>query len=232
MKRIERLAIKPALGGGSAPKVDRRRLRSLHTKQRIIEAFLFLLRDGNQDPRIGEIAERAGCAIRSVHERFASINDLHGAAADYAMNQAIAQAPLVDPDADRHTRIRSQVRTRAGSCERWLYLWRLLLAGRASSPTLQDKVTLARTLISQRLEAMYSPELATLPPAERNKVLVTLEALTDFESWGLMREHRKMSFDEACDIWIDAIDRLLPGSSDARCGSRDRAPHRSSRTRP
>lgn len=196
-----------------APKVDRRRLRSLQTKQRIVEAFLDLLREGNPNPRVGEIAERAGCAIRSVHERFASINDLHGAAAEYAMSQAAAQAPPVDVGADRHTRIRSQVGTRAGTCERWLQLWRLLLAGRAISPALEAKVTLARAMISHRLEMMYAPELAALPAAERNRVLITLEALTEFESWGLMREHRKLSFEAACEIWVDAIDCLLPASS-------------------
>jgi AcrR family transcriptional regulator len=190
-------------------------LRSARTKQRIIEAFLELLREGNPDPRVGEIAERAGCAVRSIHERFVSVNELHGAAAEYALNQAIALAPLANADADRQTRISAQVRTRGGTCERTLPLWRLLLAGQSISPGLRDKVTVARKMIGLRLEEMYRPELATLPATERRKLLVTLEALTEFESWGLMREYHKMSFDDACDIWIGAIDRLLPPSPEA-----------------
>jgi hypothetical protein len=102
------------------------------------------------------------------------------------------------------------VHTRAGTCERALPLWRLLLAGQRTSPDLRDMVTSARRLIGLRLEAMYRPELSGLPPAQRRKLLVTLEALTDFESWGLMREYHELSFEDACDIWIDAIDRLLP----------------------
>ena len=206
---------KRSSAGGLAPQTDRRRLRSARTKQRIIEAFLELLREGNPDPRVGEIAKRAGCAIRSIHERFVSVSELHGAAAEYAMNQAIALAPLVNEDADRQARIFAQVRTRAGTCERTLQLWRLLLAGQSSSPGLRDKVAVARKMIGLRLQAMYRPELATLPEAERRKLQVTLEALTDFESWGLMREHHEMSFDDACDIWIGAIDRLLPPTSEA-----------------
>jgi len=208
---------KEASAAQFAPELDRRRLRSERTKQRIVEAFLELLREGDPNPRVGEIAKRAGCAIRSIHERFVTVNELHGAAAEYAMNQAIALAPLTNADADRHTRINAQVRTRGGTCERTLPLWRLLLASQSVSPGLRDKVTLARRMIGLRLEAMYRPELATLSAVERRKLLVTLEALTDFESWGLMREHHGMSFDDACDIWIGAIDRLLPPTPKAAC---------------
>lgn len=204
---------KRAIAAGLAPKVDRRRLRSARTKQRIIEAFLELLWEGNPNPRAAEIAERVGCALRSIHERFASVNELHGAAAEYVTNQAVALAPAVNAHADRQTRISAQVHARAGTCERALPLWRLLLAGQGSSPDLRDKVTVARNLIARRLETVYAPELATLPAEERLKLLVALEALTDFESWGIMREYRRMSFDDACNIWIGAIDRLLPPAS-------------------
>jgi len=212
MQMSEHPSPKRASAVAAAPKVDLRRLRSARTKQRIIEAFLELLREGNPNPRLSEIAKRADCSIRSIHERFLTLVDLHAAAADYATNQAVALAPLTDADADRQTRITKQVRTRAGTCERVLHLWRLLLAGQSSAPVLRDKVALARTLIGRRLETMYAPELATLPAADRLRLLVTLEALTEFESWGLMRERHEMSFDDACALWIGAIDRLLPPS--------------------
>jgi len=210
---------RPPLNGASvagfAPKVDGRRLRGARTKQRIIEAMLELVREGNPNPRVGEIAERAGCVARSIFDHFVSVNGLRGAATDYAMNQAIALAPLVDADADRLTRISAQVHTRAGTCERTLALWRLMLAGQSSSPGLRDKVTIARKLIGVQIEAIYRPELASLPEVERRKLLVTLEALTDFESWGLMREYHEMSFDDACGIWVGAIDSLLPPTPEA-----------------
>jgi AcrR family transcriptional regulator len=219
MRMSKLLPPKRASAAGFAPNADGRRIRSARTKARIIEAFLELLREGNVNPRVGEIANRAGCAVRSIHERFVSVNELHGTAADYAMNQAIALAPLANVDADRQTRISTQVRTRAGTCERTLHLWRMLLAGQGSSPVLRDKVTVARKMIGLRLEAMYRPELATLPAAERSKLLVTLEALTAFESWELMRVYHEMSFDDACGIWVRAIDRLLPPTPETSCGA-------------
>lgn len=195
---------------GFAPKVDGRQLRSARTKQRIIESFLELLREGNPNPRVDEIAKRAGCVSRSIYDHFVTVKGLHGAAAEHAMNLANALVPLAKADDDRPMRIRAQVHTRAGTCERTLHLWRLLHAGQTSSPGMRDKVTVARKLFGLGLEAIYRPELASLAATERRKLLVTLEALTDFESWGLMREYHEMSFEAACDVWIGAIDRLLP----------------------
>lgn len=203
---------------GSAPKLDGRRLRSTRTRQRIIEGFLQLLMEGNPEPSVAETARKVGCAVRSIYERFDTINELHGAVAEYAIAQARALAPLTKADADRPTRIRDQVKTRAGTCERMLRLWRLLVAGQNTSPRLRVEVKIARYLMVRRLEVMYRPELSTLPTTERRKLLITLEALMDFESWGLMREHHDTSFDEACNIWIDAVDRLLPPAPESSGG--------------
>ena len=57
---------------------------------------------------------------------------------------------------------------------------------------------------------MYEPELSTLVDSERRHPLIALEALIDFESWARMREFFGLSFDEACAVWMQAIDRLLP----------------------
>lgn len=195
---------------GSAPKPDGRRLRSTRTKQRIVEGFLQLLMEGNPDPSVAETARKVGCAVRSIYERFETINELRGAAAKHAIAQAGAPAPLTKADADRPTRIRDQVTTRAGTCEHMLRLWRFLVAGQSTSSRLRADMRIARGMIAERLEVIYEPELSTLPTAERRKLLVALEALMDFESWGLMREHHGMSFEEACSIWINAVDRLLP----------------------
>jgi len=45
---------------------------------------------------------------------------------------------------------------------------------------------------------------------ERRCTLIAIEALTDFESWARMREAAGLSFEDACTVWIRAIDRLLP----------------------
>ena len=193
-------------------RIDGRRLRSERTKQLIIEAYLALLRERPTTPvpTAAEIAERAGYSVRSVFERFPDLHTLRVAAADYGLAHAAALAPARDVDADRPTRIKSQVETRAGTCERGVALWRALTFNVDEDDALKARLRFARTRTMERLEIMYQPELSTLAETDRRNMLITLEALTDMESWARMREMHGLSFAEACAVWIRAIDRMLP----------------------
>lgn len=199
-----------AAASASAPAVDGRRLRSERTRQLIIEAYLALLREDPQVPTSARIAERAGYSVRSVFERFPDLLSLRIAATDHAFALGYAQAVLRDVDGDRPTRIRSQVETRAQTCERWLPLWRALNANQGESDKLKLRIRRARDLIMKRLEVMYRPELSVLDDKARKYVLIALEALTDFESWARMRELHGLSVEQGCAVWIHTIDRILP----------------------
>lgn len=161
-------------------------------------------------PTAVQIAERAGYSVRSIFERFPDLVALRIAATDYGLSQALALAPPRHVDGDRPTRIRSQVETRAFTCERGVGLWRVLLDSQDESDELKQRVRLARDRTVGRIELMYKPELSPLSEAERKQVLIALEALTDMEVWARMREMHGLSFQEACEVWIEAIDRLLP----------------------
>ena len=187
-----------------------RRQRSERTRQTIVEAYLALLRDSPHIPTAAQIAERAGYSIRSIFERFPDLHALRVAATDHAFAVGNAQAAPRDLGGDRPTRMRSQVETRAHTCEQWLPLWRALNANQGDSVELRTRVRVGREMIMKRLELMYQPELATLSEVDRKRTLVALESLTDFESWGRMRELYGLSFEQACGLWIRVIDRLLP----------------------
>ncbi len=197
---------------GKPSRIDGRRLRSERTKQLIIEAYLALIRENQLTPMptAAEIASRAGYSVRSIFERFPDLHALRVAAADYGLAHAAALAPARDIGGDRPTRIKSQVETRAGTCERGIALWRALLFNVDEDDALKLRIRLARERTIERMETMYRPELSTLPDVERRNLLIALEALTDIESWARMRETFGLSFAEACAVWIHAIDRMLP----------------------
>ena len=190
--------------------IDGRRLRSERTRQFIIDAYLALLSESARPPTALQIAERAGYSVRSIFERFPDLLALSLAAADHAFVQANTEAAVRNTDADRATRIRTQVETRATVCERWLPLWRTLNANQHQSEALRQRIGAVRTAMWQRLEIMYQPELVSMAEPGRMRILVALEAITDFESWARMRGLYGLSFDQACTVWTRAIDRLLP----------------------
>lgn len=191
-------------------RVDGRALRSERTRQLIIEAYLALLREGPGIPTAAQIAKRAGYSVRSVFERFDDLLALSLAAADYAFATGLSQAKIRDLHGTRAQRLRAQVETCAGICERWLPLWRVLLHNQNEAEHLRVRIGRMRDAVWARLALMYRAELGTLPDAERTRVLIALEQLTDFESWGRMRERHGLSVEEAQDVWIAAIDRFLP----------------------
>ena len=197
------------------PRVDGRRQRSERTKQLIIEAYLALLRENPAVPTATQIADRAGYSVRSIFEKFPDLLALRIAATDHAIAVGTARAAPRGVDADRASRIRSQVETRAQTCDLWLPLWRAVNANQGDSVELKTRIRLMREAIRQRLELMYRPELMSVPETQRRRVLVALETLTDFECWGRMREFYGLSAEQACAVWIRAIDRLLPATPEA-----------------
>ena len=116
-------------------------------------------------------------------------------------------------DADLHTRLKSQVETRAAICEQWLPLWRALLRYQSASEELAIRIKRIRAAMVSRLALVYGPELSTLSDVEHSQLLVTLDILTDFESWGRMREDHGLSIEAARDLWINAIGRMLPAAA-------------------
>ena len=177
-----------------------------------MEAFLVLLRESPAMPTAAQIAERAGYSVRSIFERFADLSALRVAAVDYQLAHAAALAPPRHVDGDRQTRIKSQVETRAGTCERGVALWRVFLYTIDESEELKLRLRIARQRTIDRFEIMYRPELSTLGDVERKHLLIVLETLTDMESWARLREFFGLSFEDACAVWIRAIDRLLPAT--------------------
>ena len=80
-----------ATASSSALKIDGRRLRSERTRLAIIEAYLELLRRNSVMPTAAQLADQAGCSVRSIFGRFSDLNALSLATADYAIAQGQAR---------------------------------------------------------------------------------------------------------------------------------------------
>ena len=202
------------LAAAANTRLDGRRLRSERTRQLIIEACLALLLEHRRMPTTAEIAGRAGYSVRSIFERFSDLDALSLAAADYAIALGQAEAVARATEGDRATRIHSHVRTRAQACEKWLPLWRILTAKPVQEQItdLRLRVLAVRRANVERVELMYQPELARLDPPAREALVLAVVTLTSFESWGALREDFGVAWDSALDVWVSAIDRMLPGS--------------------
>ncbi len=208
--KIKTRTRRPARVKGNTLKPDGRHARSLRTRAAIIDAFLVLVRETQEVPTAKAMAKRAGCSTRSVFERFADFRELASAAFDHVLQQGLSTPVGDTPSKDRATRIAFQVRVRATNCENWLPLWRVVTrASIGTQEALGVRVSIVREMSRARVRLMYEPELSTLSPWRREATLIALEALTDYESWGRMREHYKLSFEQGCEVWAAMTDQLL-----------------------
>ena len=148
-----------AVTASKARKVDGRRLRSERTRLAIIEAYLELLRRNPAMPTAAQLAEQAGCSVRSIFERFSDLNTLSLATADYAIAQGQAAAVARNVGGDRLTRIQSHVETRAHACEKWLPLWRIMTM-QDQIAELRKRVVMVRLANIERMRLMYRLELS------------------------------------------------------------------------
>jgi AcrR family transcriptional regulator len=62
---------------GEPPAEDGRRLRSERNRQKIVEAMLELVHEGNYDPSVAQIAERAEVGLRTVFRHFDDVDSLY-----------------------------------------------------------------------------------------------------------------------------------------------------------
>jgi len=200
----------PIRAGARLPGIDGRRLRSERTRQTIIEAYLALLRRRATVPTAAEIARAAGYSVRSIFERFADLNALTLATADFAIRQGQEETPARDVGGDRATRIRSHVQTRSAACEKWLPLWRVLVNTQQEVAELRQRIMVARYGNIERMKMMYASELAGLDEAQRQQLLFALATLVSFESWDQMRDCYGLSVEDSQAAWRAAIDRMLP----------------------
>ncbi len=193
-----------------APHVDGRHQRSARTRETILGAYLSLVRSKPRLPTAEQVARRAKVSERAVFAHFADMPALGIAAFDYAMTLRRPIPVGQMAETDRPSRIRFHVEVRARTCETWLPLWKAVMIAQCGLPAINRRIEIVHEMARARLKLMYAPELAALDEAERVATLAALESLIAFESWGRLREHYKLGYDDACAAWIKMVDRLLP----------------------
>jgi AcrR family transcriptional regulator len=169
-----------------------------------------LVQEKHAKPATAELAARAGCSVRSVFERFQNIEALELAALDHLAFQLATTTGKPELQADRRTRMEAYINMRAATCEAWIAHWRVLRGTEMPSEGRLAQLTTMRQRERECIFATYHAELSAVDALTRRNIVVAVQGLTAFESWGLMRDDYGLSVDQSRDVWTDAIDRLLP----------------------
>ncbi|OWY61142.1 hypothetical protein B7486_65380 [cyanobacterium TDX16] len=139
---------------------------------------------------------------------FATLDDLHRAAAERAGDLVLELLEPVDRDAPLAERIEQVVRQRSVVAEQIGPLRRAAARRAASSPSLAEAQANARAASVAQLDRVL-PELRSLPAASRRRRRAALDAALSGETWDLLRDGHGLSVEQARRTVVESVTSLL-----------------------
>ena len=190
---------------------DGRSLRRERNRQRVIEALIELIREGEHAPGAAAIADRAGVSHRSVFRYFDDMGDLVREVIRTEFAHVVEVAGLGDigvgtlPD-----RIDRLVVSRVTAYDMVYEMERVARRRAPEVPALATSLVRIDGLLRRELEEHFAPELADVDAELRDQTLDLLVTITSFESFDLLRRSYERSDEEITARWTMALHRLLP----------------------
>jgi TetR/AcrR family transcriptional regulator, regulator of autoinduction and epiphytic fitness len=179
---------------GSDLIVDGRTARRQRNKDAVLDALIALANEGDHEPPIERIADRAGVSYRSVYRYFDDRTDL--------MLSAIARVmgdlwPIFDidhlGDGPLDERIDRLIAIRLDAYRRLAPVTRSAVHLRVNEPIVAESYDRVRGYLRDQLAQQFEPELAAMPDPEREIALAALDTMFQFEALEYLAKHDGMT---------------------------------------
>ncbi len=171
--------------GGRAPgrTPDGRTERGRQTREKIADALLALLDEGEAHFPAERVAERAGVSRRLVFHHFADMAQVVDTAITRRLEQLIAQIKPLPTDGPRDARVAAMAEQRARILD-WMTPARLAIM-RQDQPSerVEEATRQVFDFARERLAEIFAPELDRLPPERRADLLNALDGVTTWGAW-------------------------------------------------
>ncbi|MGE7435757.1 TetR/AcrR family transcriptional regulator [Kitasatospora sp. NPDC001175] len=197
---------------GRAPEgraTDGRTERGRQTREKIADAMLSLLDEGESRFVAERIAERAGVSRRLVFHHFEDMAQLAETAINRRLDQLAAQVRPLPTEGPRDERVAALAEQRARILE-WLTPTRLAVM-RLEDPSERVQQVVQQMLLfaRQRLTEIFAVELDRLPEDRRSDLLNGLDAVTTWSTWHHWRSVAGLDVDSARRTMAATVHALL-----------------------
>lgn len=167
----------------AVPKIDGRRERTKRTHAAIVAALTELLDEGRIEPTAVQIAERAGVAVRSIAQHFASREDLLLAVAKHHAER-LAHAPVA-ADGAFDARLEAFLAARCPSLEASAAMRRAAAVVLARSPSVAHALDVAAQERRAEVARIFAQEIAASESPRVTERTVAL--VTSGRAWDTLR---------------------------------------------
>jgi AcrR family transcriptional regulator len=165
---------------------DGRTLRSLRTREAIVDATIALLEEGDLRPTAPRVAERAGVSVRSVFQHFDDLETLHASVAERLVDRVAVLVLPVAPDLPLAERLDRFVHQRSLLLEAVTPIRRAADVHGPFSQEITARLRDGQAFLRSELERTFEPELTAAGP-DREDVLDSLDSVLSWATWEGLR---------------------------------------------
>jgi TetR/AcrR family transcriptional regulator, regulator of autoinduction and epiphytic fitness len=169
-----------------APPTDGRTLRTLRTREAIVDATIGLLEDGDLRPTAPRVADRAKVSVRSVFQHFDELERLHAAVAERLVERVAVLVFPVAPDLPLDVRLDRFVHQRALLLEAVTPIRRAADVHGPFSSEITARLRDGQAFLRAEVEHTFGPELAAAGAAASD-LLDGLDTALSWATWEGLR---------------------------------------------
>ncbi len=168
---------------------DGRTLRSLRTREAIVDATIALLEQGDLRPTAPRVADQAGVSVRSVFQHFDDLETLHAEVAERLVERVGALVFPVDPQLPLDERLVGFIRQRALLLEVVTPIRRAAEVHGPFSAEITKRLRAGQAFLRAEVTHTFGPELVAAG-ADREDLLDELDAVLSWNTWEGLRAGR------------------------------------------
>ncbi len=187
---------------------DGRTLRSLRTRDAIVDATIGLVEEGDLRPTAPRVAERAGVSVRSVFQHFDDLETLHAAVAERLVERVAQLVVPIDPALPFDERLQQLVRQRSQLLDAVTPIRRAAAVHGPFSSEIRARLRDGQAFLRQEVETVFAPELAAAGD-DGAEVLDAVDLALSWAVWEGLRAGLGRSPDAAGRVVRRTVAQLL-----------------------
>ena len=162
--------------------IDGRTLRSMRTREAIVDATIGLLEEGDLRPTAPRVAARAAVSVRSVFQHFDDLETLHASVAERLVERVAVLVVPVPPDLPRAERLDRFVHQRALLLEAVTPIRRAADVHGPFSTEITARLRDGQAFLRDEVVRTFAPELDAAGD-DRDDLLDSLDVALSWSTW-------------------------------------------------
>jgi TetR/AcrR family transcriptional regulator, regulator of autoinduction and epiphytic fitness len=190
--------------------VDGRTMRRRRNRDAVIDALISLIREGDLEPNVAKIADRAEVSHRSIFRYFDDLNDLARTAIESEFRHAWHLSII--PDLGEGTfdhRLDQFVTIQMRSLQRLHSLGRVARSKAIAIPEIDRGLATVLEFRLDQARRQFAPELAAMAEELREPAIVAVTILAGADSFDVQRRMLGASMEEVRRTWSNGVRKLL-----------------------